>query len=326
MSEAALPVEAAWSLDGKGGAKPLDAAALAGRWPAGDDILWVDLDLTKPPAREWLRRNGGLEKAAVAGLLAGETRPRALALAAGLLLVVRGVNLNPGADPEDMVAVRMWLDGRHVITSRRRRVLSVEDIAQALAAGTGPVSTGGFLVFLIDRLTERIGAVVEDVEDEIDDIELRVTSDDPVELRTRLGDLRRQIAAIRRFLSPQRDALDRLYRQPGDFLSDRESQELREETDRLTRQIEDLELARERALVTQEELQNRVAQEQNQRVYLLSVIAAIFLPLTFVTGLLGMNVAGLPGTQSPWGFAVSAVTMVLLGIALTVFFKWKKWI
>jgi zinc transporter len=127
-------------------------------------------------------------------------------------------------------------------------------------------------------------------------------------------------------LSPQRDALDRLYRQPGDFLTDREAQDLREETDRLTRHLEDLDLARERALVTQEELQNRVAQEQNQRVYLLSVVAAIFLPLTFVTGLLGMNVAGLPGTESRWSFAISAVMMVLLGVGLTLFFKRKRWI
>jgi len=267
-----------------------------------------------------------MEKAAVDGLLAGETRPRALALATGLMLVVRGVNLNPGADPEDMVAVRLWLDRRQVITSRRRRVLSVEDLSDALEAGSGPTSPGSFLVFLIGRLTERIGAVVGEIEDEVDDIELSIAEDEVAALRARLGDLRRQVASIRRFLSPQRDALDRLYRQPGDFLTDREAQDLREETDRLTRHLEDLDLARERALVTQEELQNRVAQEQNQRVYLLSVIAAIFLPLTFVTGLLGMNVAGLPGTESPWGFAVSAVTMVLLGIGLTVFFKWKNWI
>lgn len=324
MSEA-LPVEAAWALDGQGGAKPVDAAGLE-RWSTSGGLLWVDLDLNKGPAREWLRRRAGLDRAVVESLLAGETRPRALAHAAGLSLVVRGVNLNPGADPEDMVAVRMWLDRRHVITSRRRRVLSVEDLAEALRAGNGPTSAGSFLVALIDRLTERIGAVVADVEDEIDDIELRIAGDDVTDLRTRLGDLRRQIASIRRFLSPQRDALDRLYRQPGEFMSDREAQDLREETDRLTRHLEDLDLARERALVTQEELINRVAQEQNQRVYLLSVIAAIFLPLTFVTGLLGMNVAGLPGTESPWSFAVSALSMVLLGVGLTLFFKWKRWI
>lgn len=325
MSEHSLPVEAAWALDGRGGAKPLDAGDLESRATL-EAPVWVDLDLNKGPARDWLRRRAGMEKAAVDGLLAGETRPRALALATGLMLVVRGVNLNPGADPEDMVAVRLWLDRRQVITSRRRRVLSVEDLADALKAGNGPTSPGSFLVFLIGRLTERIGTVVGEIEDEIDDIELSIVEDEVADLRARLGDLRRQVAAIRRFLSPQRDAMDRLYRQPGEFLGDREAQDLREETDRLTRHLEDLDLARERALVTQEELLNRIAQEQNQRVYLLSVVAAIFLPLTFATGLLGMNVAGLPGTESRWSFAISAVAMGLLGVGLTLFFKWKKWI
>lgn len=319
------PVESAWVLDGAGGARLVDAAGLAD-WSTASGILWADLDLTRSAARDWLRRRAGMEKATVEALLAGETRPRALALPTGLMLVVRGVNLNPGADPEDMVAVRIWLDRQHIITSRRRRMLSVEDVAEALKAGNGPTTPGSFLVCLIGRLTERIGAVVDQIEDGIDDIELSIAEGEVADLRRRLGDLRRQIAAIRRFLSPQRDALDRLYRQPGEFLSDRESQDLREETDRLTRHLEDLDLARERALVTQEELNNRIAQEQNQRVYLLSVVAAIFLPLTFVTGLLGMNVAGLPGTESPWGFVISSVTMFLLGVGLTLFFKWKRWI
>ena len=325
MNEQPLPVEAAWALDGQGGARRLGPGELDGR-EAGESPVWIDLDLTKSPARDWLRQRAGLEKAAVDILLAGETRPRALALSGGLVLVVRGVNLNPGADPEDMVAVRLWLDGRQIITSRRRRVLSLEDLADALETGKGPSSPGSFLVHLIDRLTERIGVVVGQIEDEIDDIEVSIAEDEIADLRTRLGDLRRQVAAIRRFLSPQRDALDRLYRQPGEFLSDREAQDLREETDRLTRNLEDLDLARERALVTQEELQNRIAQEQNQRVYLLSVVAAIFLPLSFLTGLLGMNVAGLPGTESPWSFMISAVTMFLLGVGLTLFFRWKRWI
>jgi zinc transporter len=61
-------------------------------------------------------------------------------------------------------------------------------------------------------------------------------------------------------------------------------------------------------------------------MYLLSVVAAVFLPLSFLTGLLGMNVAGLPGTENPQAFALSAVAMIGLGIGLVILFRWKKWI
>lgn len=312
-------------LDGRGGSRSIDAASLEnGR--AADGAVWIDIDLNDSQGRSWVRSDAALARTTADGLLAAETRPRAIATADGLLIVLRGVNLNPGADPEDMVAVRLWLDRERVITSRRRRILSVRDVADALDAGSGPATAGAFLVCLIGRLTDRIGKVVEDIEEEIDDIELRMPEGEATELRAGLSGLRRQIASLRRFLAPQRDALDRLYRQPGDLLSDLEIQELREEADRLTRCLEDLDLVRERALVTQEELMQRVAEEQNQRVYLLSVVAAIFLPLTFVTGLLGMNVAGLPGTEVWYGFAASVAAMLVLGIGLTAFFRWKGWI
>lgn len=310
-------------LDGRGGATPVDAAGLQ---PGAGTATWVDLDLAEKKARAWVRAQPGLDRTAAENLLADETRPRSVASGPGLLLVVRGVNLNPGADPEDMVAIRIWLDAERIITSHRRPVLSLTDVAEALDAGNGPTSPGSFLVFLLARLTDRIGKVVQQIEDEVDGVEERIQEGNIAELRAELADLRRQIASIRRFLAPQRDALDRLYRQPAGAISELEGQELREETDRLTRYLEDLDLARERALVTQEELMNRVAQEQNQRVYLLSVVAALFLPLTFVTGLLGMNVAGLPGTEASYGFAASMTVMIILAIGMAFYFRWKRWI
>ena len=57
----------------------------------------------------------------------------------------------------------------------------------------------------------------------------------------------------------------------------------------------------------------------------LSVVAAIFLPLTFVTGLLGMNVGGLPGLDHPYGFYGSVLVMLLAAAALVLFFRWKSW-
>lgn len=326
MSTRRIPGISARVLDGRGSGTPLDDGGLRERPADAEGTLWVDVDINNTAGRAWLRRQAKLPRTVVDSLLAAETRPRSLAIDSGLLIVVRGVNLNPGADPEDMVAVRIWLERERIITSHRRQVLSLNDVGSALDAGSGPTSSGRFLVNLIGKLTDRIGTVVEQIEDGTDSIELQIQDGDVADLRAQLADLRRQTASIRRFLAPQRDALDRLYRQPGDVVTDLESQELREETDRLTRHLEDLDLARERALVTQEELMNRIAQEQNQRMYLLSVVAAIFLPLTFLTGLLGMNVAGLPGTESTYGFAVSVLVMVASGVAMGTFFRWKKWL
>lgn len=312
-------------LDGKGGARDLTDAEVED-WSPQDGVLWVDIDQGNKKAKDWLLKRSGIARHVAGILLEAETRPRSLLEEGGLVVIMRGINMNPGAVPDDMVAVRMWFEGSRVITSRRRKVLSVADVRESLLAGQGPASVGQFLVAMTSRLATRIAAAVENIENMVADLDEQLAEGDTVSVRANLSIVRRQAAAIRRHLAPQREALDRLARFSPALMTDSETFELREEGDQLTRHVEDLDLARENALVTQEELVNRIAMEQNARMYLLSVVAAIFLPLTFVTGLLGMNVAGLPGTVSPNGFLVSVVVMVALGAALIAYFKWKKWL
>lgn len=312
-------------IDKKGRGQKIDFEEVQ-QWSPEQGMLWVHLDVSDPHASRWLTKEAKLPAIAVDTLLAGETRPRSMVNDEGMLAVLRGVNMNPGADPEDMVSIRIWIDAHRIISSRRRRLLSIDDICEALHSGNGPTTPGNFLALLIERLADRIGGFVDSIEDRMDDAEDEISKDKAPGFRQRLSALRRQVAEVRRFLAPQRDALDRLTRQSSAWLSEAEAHSLRQEADRITRFLEDLDLARERAVVLQEELLSLIAQEQNARMYVLSVVAAIFLPLTFVTGLLGMNVGGLPGLESPVGFAWSIVIMIVTGICLSLFFRWKKWL
>ena len=95
----------AYVLDGKGGGAPLDWEGVAG-WGPQQGTLWVHLDHASDGARQWIQQSSGLDEAVASTLLARETRPRSLDLAHGFLVALRGVNLNPGQDPEDMVSLR----------------------------------------------------------------------------------------------------------------------------------------------------------------------------------------------------------------------------
>jgi len=312
-------------LNHQGGAKNIDLRSMV-KWTPEQGLLWVHIDVNDEASRLWLSEVSGVDRFVVDALLEGETRPRSFNTDKGLLVVLRGVNTNPGDDPEDMVSIRLWIEHDRIISTRRRRLLSVLDIRESLQQGTGPTTSGAFLVALTGRLADRIGDFVNDIEDRVGDAEDGMATQEQTKFRQAISNLRRQVASVRRFLAPQRDALDRLYRQPGAWLSDSETHHLREEADRITRYLEDLDLARERTMVLREEFLGQLAQEQNSRMYVLSVVAAIFLPLTFVTGLLGMNVGGLPGLDSPTGFLSSVVIMVVSAVVLVVFFRWKKWL
>ena len=314
-------------LDGRGGASILDPARLAA-WTRADGIFWLHIDFTPDGAYDLLQ--SGLPfriPDVVLELLTDiETRPRAITVEGGLLVALRGVNMNPGQNPADMVSLRLWITPDVIITSRRRRLLAVQDVLGDLRKGEGPVSTGDFLGHLIARLADRIGAYVDRIEDHLLAAEEAVVEDQAEPSHLGLSRTRRQIANVRRFLAPQRDALEKLHRYPPDWIPQNEVLRLREEADRGARYVEDLDLARERAMLLHEEYQAMIAQQQNARMYVLSLVAAIFLPLTFVTGLLGMNVGGLPGVDDPRGFLWSVLAMLVCGVFAALVLRLKRWL
>jgi zinc transporter len=99
-----------------------------------------------------------------------------------------------------------------------------------------------------------------------------------------------------------------------------------EVTEDMLRAIEELDAARDRAAVTQEELSSRVAETANQRLYVLSIITAFFLPLGFVCALLGVNVGGVPLQRSDWAFWALCGLFVVAALAQLWFFRRRRWL
>jgi zinc transporter len=314
----------AYVLDGKGGGQKVGWKEIQ-EWKPTDGLLWVHLNYTAPEAQQWIKDEKQLEDVVGAALLAEESRPRVTAFDDGLLISLRGVNLNPGADPEDMVSLRMWADKSRVITTRRRKLLSVADLSTAIEMGTGPRTAGEFLEDLADRLMSRMGGVIDQLEDKVDDLEEAVLTAQSHELRPKLASIRRDAINLRRYMAPQREAIARLQSEKISWLTDEDRVRLREVYDHLTRYLEDLDAARERAAVTHEELVSRLSEQMNNRMYVLSIVAAIFLPLGFLTGLLGINVGGIPGAEYKAAFAIFCMMLTIIVIIELIIFRKKKW-
>ncbi len=315
----------AYRLDGQGGGQPLDWHALQVT-DAMRGVLWVHLYRDDDAAQRWLTEASGVDALVSDALLAEETRPRCTNLDQGVLLNLRGVNLNPDADPEDMVSIRLWIEADCIISVRMRRLLAVEDMHEAIAAGRGPKNVGDFVVDLADKLIERMEPVIGELDDDVDRLEDNVVTSASQDLRGQLASLRRRAILLRRYIAPQREALSRLIAENVDWLDQWQRGRLREVADRVTRYVEDLDAARERAAVIHDELTGRLAEQMNRTMYVLSVVAAIFLPLGLVTGLLGINVGGIPGVDSPWAFAAVTAGLVLFGLIELWLFRRLKWL
>jgi zinc transporter len=309
----------ALALDGKGGAASTTHEEFSDSLPA-----WMHLDYSAPQVRARLAEQG-IEQHVIDYLTRIETRPYTLQVGDGLVIILRGINRNAGQDPEDMVSIRMWLETDRLFSVRQRPVRAAQEVRSRLENGAGPETVTETVIDIISVLADGISLFVDDVEARIEKYEDQVEEQGHSEIRGQVSALRRQIAAVRRYLAPQRDALESLNRLAGKYLNPEQLFSLRDQSDRVTRYVEDLDLVRERALVIQEEIMNQVAQEQNARTYLFSVVATIFLPITFVTGMFGMNTAGLPGLDDDRAFWFVAIGMAVVAVGVTIWLRLKKW-
>lgn len=312
-------------LDGNGGGTLMTTKDID-EWKPRDGILWVHLDYSAEGAEQWLTQHSGLPEVCAQALLHEETRPRATAVAGGILMSLRGVNLNPSANAEDMVSVRVFADANRIISTRHRRLLSVSDIVTELDEDRGPKDTGEFLQSLVKGLTERMEGTIDAIEERTDELEDIVISGGKNGLRSELSAVRREAIMLRRYLAPQREALAKLSgEQQAKWLTEAHRIGLRETSDHLLRLLENLDSARDRAAVVQEELVNHMSEQMNQRMYVLSLVAAIFLPLGFLTGLLGINVGGIPGADNSTAFYWFIAILSGLTATQVVVFKRFKW-
>lgn len=322
----------AYVLDGKGSGKEIVGWNEMLNWSPDEGDLWVHLDCADGGTEVWLRDSAKLDSFVIDGLLADESRPRCDQYNDGVLLILRGVNLNPGAEPEDMVSIRMWIDDKRVISTRFRKLMAVQDVQDQLAMGRGPVSSGHLVARLAASMTERMQPTIEELSNVVSELESRIidaeTGEKPElrDIRFKLNDTRRVAIALRRYINPQRDALAHLTQLDETWIDERVEGRLRETIDRITRIIEELDEIRERSAVIQDELANRISQRMERTMYILTVVAAVMLPLGFLTGLLGINVGGMPGADTAWAFWAVCVLLGVIVVAEVWLMRKYKWI
>ncbi|MEC9432076.1 MAG: CorA family divalent cation transporter [Pseudomonadota bacterium] len=320
-----------WAFDiaPDGAARRMSEADCAAGPPAPGGWRWLHVHRNAPGAEQWLAASaaahgdGPVPELAVEALMAEDTRPRAQALAGGALVILRGVNLNPEAEPEDMISIRVWVTpGLVVSVVLRRGLLAVQALREAADAGRAPASPGAFLADLTDGLAERKGPVLDRMDDRLaaleDAMEDAAAAEAaraaglpppdgvaappaPEAARAEIADLRRAAIPLRRYIAAQRDAVNELRRLKVAGLDDPEREALGETAERLTRYVEDLDAMRDRSAALGEQLAGRAAERMNRAMYALSVVTALFLPLGFLTGLMGVNLAGNAGNGGALG-------------------------
>jgi len=314
----------AYSFDTKGGGKLIIENDISCFFK-GNEFSWLHLDVKNiDEAKAFFRKeDANLDSLIMNALLDEETRPRMVKVQDSALIILRGVNLNTNADPEDMVSIRLWINENKIISTCLRQLKAVSDFKLKIQADKGPRNVGDFVFMLIDTLFSNIEPVLLKLDDETDGIEELILDNPKVEnLRNDIVTVRKRAIKFRRYMAPQRDAISQLRMADFKWLSDTHTRHLQESNNQITRYVEDLDVIRERAQIVQDELSNILSEKLSKNMYVLSLVAAIFLPLGFLTGLLGINIGGMPGAENPNAFLIfSFILVVLVGLQIWIFKK-----
>ncbi len=292
---------------------------------SGSGLLWLHMCAIHPGTREFLNNETGLDEIVVNALLAEETRPRILIRKEGIMVIVRAMNLHKNETPEDMISLRMWIDSKRIITTRRRDIMAIEDIQSAIEQDNGPKTAGEFLTMITNRVYARMEPHIEDLEDCVSRVEESLALHDVDNVSEKIGHIRIRTAVFRRYIIPQSNVLEALIKVKFSWLSEENIEHLVESHDRVTRYVETLNDIRDRAQIINDEITKLNDAKLNAMTYMFSVAATIFLPLTFITGLMGINIGGMPGvdrSEAFWIFTLACIVIAALQIMIFKKFKW----
>ncbi len=289
-------------------------------------LVWTHIYQQDPEGVAWLRDSSGLDPLVVDAMLAEQTRPRFARFRDGALINLRGVNLNPNARPEDMVSIRLWVEEGRVVSVFFRHLRTVSEICDRILAHNGPRNSGQFVQELATELASRTQPIIENLDQTLSALEELSLKSLNQETHRRLSITRQRAIRLKRYIVPQREALSQLSHEDLHWMTQRQRASLQNLVDQVTRDLEELEDIRDRAALLQEEAESRRADDINRKLYVLSVVTVIFMPLTFFTGLLGINVGGIPGAASHWAFISVTGVLLLAAVGELVYLRIKGWL
>lgn len=288
-------------------------------------LTWVHLTTNDEQAKAWLAGRAGLSTYVTEALTAAETRPRCDAIGEGAVINLRGLSSEALAASDPLASIRIHALGNRVFSVTRKPLNALAPVRAQTEAGK-IVDAGDLIAAIAQAITEELDPKVAELGDSLDDCEERIATKRIFTLRAIVNHVRVQAIGYRRFLHPQRAAIEKLAALPVDWLSEEDRLHLSAAADRAARMAEEVESIRERAALTHETLTDLRAEQIDQRSLVIAIVAMVFLPLTFLTGLLGMNVEGIPYAHAPWAFWGVVGVCAVMAVAITAFFVRRHWL
>jgi magnesium transporter len=300
-------------------------------WLQPDSHVWVwaDIDQPTPAEARILTDIFHFHDLAVEDALAEIHHPKIESYGDYLYLILHGIDFRAREHEFRTQDVDFFLGERYLVTVHpgvSRSIGKVGDVCarNSRVLGEGPVA---LLHRIIDTMVDNYRPEVEKLQDRLDQLEKEVFEKPRPQLARRILDIKRDVSSLRRVVQPQRDVVGRLARREFPIITEALSYRFRDVYDHLVRLTDESLFFGDRITSLLDAHLSTVSNQLNSVMKILTVIATIFMPLTFITGLYGMNVDlphfGMGDTRIFWALLIM---MISVSLGMLMFFRMRRWI
>jgi magnesium transporter len=301
-----------------GGAEILDQPV-----PEGG-ALWIDLEgRGKDHERRLL--DWGFHPLAVEDVFTLQHQPKFEEYEHDLFVILRGVEVSH--DRVDTLKLAAFVSPRRLVTCHRAPLRSVSDVRRKVEeAGRGYVDMMRLFHQICDELIDQFFPVIEEMGQEVDEMEHQLFDHPEQQHLEAILSLRRRLAAVRRVMLPHRQIFHRLGSAQTRHVDDGLAIYFRDVYDNVFRLTEAADHLQDQLSSAKDTYMSALSQRTNEVVKILTIFSALLLPLTFITGIYGMNFRYIPLLDTPWGFFVVLGAMAALALGMLAWLRHKRWL
>lgn len=245
-----------------------------------------------------------------------------------ILCVVKLPSLSKDTNELEIKQVSILLKQNLLVTFTEEQSTLFNPIHKRLRAKNSRMAgqiTSYLLWAIIDIIVDHILHFLQTIEDEIEQLDYTISTENKLPELSRIHTVRRNVATVHRAIRPLRDIVSFFEKTDSDLFNDSTAPYFKDLQDHAKQVIEHTEFLRDHAASLRELYYTLTSHRMNEVMKVMAVLSAIFLPLSFVAGVYGMNFANMPELQWQWGYPAILVFFLLLATGLVVLFKKRGW-
>jgi len=291
-------------------------------------VTWINVNgLHRVKDLKYLGQCFQLHPLVLEDIVHTDQRPKLEEFGSYLFFIVKMLQLDGMEVNSEQVSIIL---GDHFVISLHEHEEDIfEPVRQRLQGGTGRIRAAGadYLAYaLLDLIVDHYFAILESLGEGIEDIEAELLTRPTSDTLTQIHRLKRDTIMMRRAVWPLREVVSRLERSDSPFIQDHTLLYLKDAYDHVTMVIDSIETYRDILAGMLDIYLSGVSNRLNEVMMLLTIMATIFIPLTFIAGVYGMNFRYMPELEWRWGYFAVLFGMAVLAVGMLLYFWRKGWI